>query len=405
MNTLRMHAVAGCLLSLAVLVAGCSGAAPGDPGVSGTASEGGSPSSSRTPEAPVADPEHAVDPPPKFSGVAAPADMLVYDQHPLSDALVDRIKKAEGVESVVRISLAQASIQNELIMVAAIDPATYRNFTPSNAAKLQEIWDRVAGGEVAILPELKSKLEDDQGFVRLGNDADAPRVHVGAYSPQAEQIDAVVNEEWGKELGMRLGNALLITTGMNSPAAVRKPVEKIVGKRASVQNLDVVARLGLDIDATQTAFLTGGSVAAAVGTFNYRVLAGGKIAPDPAWVAENIRTEVVPILGSVTCHKVVIPQLRAALSEIQSRNLAGKIHPDEYAGCYYPRFIANTNKLSLHAFGIALDLNVPGNQRGTVGEMDRTVVSIFERWGFTWGGRWSWTDPMHFEMNTIVDPR
>jgi hypothetical protein len=405
MNTLRMHAVAGCLLSLAVLVAGCSGAAPGDPGVSGTASED-SPSSSRTPEVLVADPEHAVDPPPKFSGVAAPADMLVYDQHPLSDALVNRIKKAKGVESVVRISLAQASIQNELIMVAAVDPATYRNFTPSNAAKLQEIWDRVAGGEVAILPELKQKLEDEQGYVRLGNDADAPRVHVGAYAPQAEQIDAVVNEEWGKELGMRLGNALLITTGIHSPAAVRKPVEKIVGKRASVQNLDVVARLGLDIDAVQTAFLTGGSVAAAVGTFNYRVLAGGKIAPDPAWVAANIRTEVVPILGSVTCHKVIFPQLRAALSEIQATpGLAGKIHPDEYAGCYYPRFIANTNKLSLHAFGIALDLNVPGNQRGTVGEIDRRVVAIFERWGFTWGGRWSWTDPMHFEMNALVDPR
>lgn len=405
MNTSHKHAVSGCLLSLAVLVAGCSGAAPeGEPGVDGTASEG-SPSSSRTPEIPVADPEHAVDPPPKFSGVAAPADMLVYDQHPLSDALVNRIKKAKGVESVVRISLAQASIQNELIMVAAIDPATYRNFTPSNAAKLQEIWDRVAGGEVAILPELKQKLEDEQGYVRLGNDADAPRVHVGAYSPQAEQIDAVVNEEWGKELGMRLGNALLITTGIHSPAAVRKPVEKIVGKRASVQNLDVVARLGLDIDAVQTAFLTGGSVAAAVGTFNYRVLAGGKIAPDPAWVAENIRTEVVPILGSVTCHKVIIPQLRAALSEIQAQGLAGKIHPDEYAGCYYPRFIANTNKLSLHAFGIALDINVPGNQRGTVGEIDRGVVAIFEKWGFTWGGRWSWTDPMHFEMNALVDPR
>ena len=47
---------------------------------------------------------------------------------------------------------------------------------------------------------------------------------------------------------------------------------------------------------------------------------------------------------------------------------------------------------------------MPGNQRGTVGEMDRTVVSIFESWGFTWGGHWRYTDPMHFEANAIVNP-
>ena len=113
----------------------------------------------------------------------------------------------------------------------------------------------------------------------------------------------------------------------------------------------------------------------------------------------------MPILGTVTCNKMLIPQLRAALEEVVSRGLADKIHPGEYAGCYYPRFIAGSTTLSNHAFGLALDLNVPGNQRGTVGEIDRDVVQIFKRWGFAWGGDWSWTDPMHFEMNRLVSPR
>jgi hypothetical protein len=121
-------------------------------------------------------------------------------------------------------------------------------------------------------------------------------------------------------------------------------------------------------------------------------------------VASHITTQSVPILGSVTCNKLIFPQLRAALEEIVARGLSDEIHPGEYAGCYYPRFIAGTTQLSNHSFGLALDLNVPGNQRGTVGEMDRTVVSIFESWGFTWGGRWRYTDPMHFEANAIVNP-
>jgi len=99
------------------------------------------------------------------------------------------------------------------------------------------------------------------------------------------------------------------------------------------------------------------------------------VQPDPAWVAANIRTETVPILGNVTGHKVMLPQLRGALQEVVNRGLADEINPEEYAGCFVPRFIERdpSRGLSLHTWGIAVDLNVPGNLRGTVGEIDRTV--------------------------------
>ena len=93
-----------------------------------------------------------------------------------------------------------------------------------------------------------------------------------------------------------------------------------------------------------------------------------------------------PDPGRVTCNKVLFPQLEAALREVIDRGLADKIHPGEYAGCYYPRFIAGTSTLSNHAFGLALDINAVENQRGTVGQIDRGVVQIFQEWGFTWGG-------------------
>ncbi|MDQ4008848.1 MAG: M15 family metallopeptidase [Actinomycetota bacterium] len=148
----------------------------------------------------------------------------------------------------------------------------------------------------------------------------------------------------------------------------------------------------------EQAELTGTS--ADFGSFSYTYTADGSIQPDPAWVNEYIRTETVPILGSVTCHKNMIPQLRAALQQVVDSGLADTINPDEYAGCYVPRFIGSdpSNPVSLHTWGIALDLNVPGNQRGTVGEIDRRVVAIFKAWGFAWGGDWDYTDPMHFEL-------
>ncbi|MET0523813.1 MAG: M15 family metallopeptidase, partial [Nocardioides sp.] len=279
----------------------------------------------------------------------------------------------------------------------------YRRFTQDVSATLQDQWDRVAGGELAMSPQLKKRVPiDDDGYLRLGSSEEDPRIHVGAYAPQIPTVDLVVNAAWGEELGLTDPNALLVSARNSTPQALSKPVGRLAGDLAP-QNLDIASRLGLDPGAVQVAVPVG-TFADAVGTFRYSVLNGGRIAPDPGWVKSHITTEVVPILGSVTCNRAIFPQLKAALAEIVARGLADEIHPDEYAGCYYPRFIAGSTTLSNHAFGLALDLNVPGNQRGTVGEIDRVVVDIFKSWGFGWGGDWNYTDPMHFELNRIVNP-
>ena len=88
--------------------------------------------------------------------------------------------------------------------------------------------------------------------------------------------------------------------------------------------------------------------------------------------------------------------------EVVARGLSSRIY--HYDGCYVPRFIAKdpSKGLSFHTYGTAIDLNVPGNQRGTVGLIDRNVVRIFQQCGFNWGGLWHYTDPMHFELAQLV---
>ncbi|WP_238998397.1 M15 family metallopeptidase [Nocardioides limicola] len=393
---IRRHLLRVGAASVALLLTACT--ADLDPGE--TAIDAGESVSLEIDELPRVD-ELVVDPPGPLTEALLPADVLVYSLESLDEEMVAAIRDIDGVVAAEQLWLAQVVVEEIALTIAAVDPDGYRRFTPVNSAQLQEAWVRVAGGEMAIDPELGRRLEDTDGFVTLGNTDTSPRVHIGAYAPQINQIDAVVNLKWGEALGMVPENALLVSTGMTSPQSIRRQLQRIAGDAASVQIL------GPDLDTTvqQTAILTGGSVGQAVGTFSYQVLDGGRIAPDPAWVAANIRTEEVPILGRVTCHKVMLPQMRAAFTEIQARGLADKIHPQQYAGCYYPRFIANSTRLSMHSWGIAFDINVPGNQRGTVGEIDRTVVAIFKKWGFAWGGDWSWTDPMHFELAHLVEIR
>ena len=398
--------------ALTLVLAACS--EPGAPAGTDTSSASSStepstattttsptPSQAPSPSVTVADPAHAVDPPGERDGRLWSADILVQWDRAIDDDLLEQIQDLKGVAHTERIGLGQVSLENRVLTVASVDPGDYRHFTRADVADFQEAWDRVAGGEMAIDRKVAKRLADEDGMIRLGSGQAAPTLHVGAYTPQIPTIDMVVNTAWAGDIDMATDNGLLISTDDRTPASIRKPLERLVGRDASVQMLDVASRLGLDPDARLTAIPTGDTLGSLVGTYRYRVLGGGRIAPDPAWEAANIRTEVVPILGSVTCHKDLFPQLRAALLEVQQRNLASAIHPGEYAGCYYPRFIANTTTLSNHAFGLALDLNTPGNQRGSAGEMDRDVVAIFRTWGFAWGGDWRWTDPMHFELSEV----
>ncbi len=396
-------AIAAAML-LTVAASGCQDSSRADdqPDEVGTSA-----SAAETPTgSPSLDAEHAVDPPGKREGRWAPPDIIVTSAETIPPDRVAAIEALPGVTDVEKVSRVEIPIEDRTLTVLAVDPGSYRNYVRDlRDAQFDEAWDRVAGGELAVRPDLSRKLPmDEQGYVALGSTEDAPRVHVGAYARQTWQADAVVNETWIGDLDMTEGNALLVRTGTASPGPLRRPMERLLrGTGASVQMTDAVARSGIDPSVVQTAVVVG-TVADAVGVYRYRVLGGGKIAPDPAWLAKHISTEPLPILGNVTCNKLMFPQLRAALEEVVARGLGDKIYPDQFAGCYNARFIAGSTTLSNHAFGLAVDFNVPGNQRGTVGEIDRGIVEIFKRWGFAWGGDWAWTDPMHFEMNRLVRP-
>ncbi|GAA1933793.1 M15 family metallopeptidase [Nocardioides marmoribigeumensis] len=389
--------------------AGPLGADDGTPGTSSSRSASqGSDSTTRT----SGDASYAVDAPGRFKPPLRTADLLVTASHTLPDPLVTRIRRIQGVRALVPFSYAAASVDGRTLTVAAADPAAFRVFTPDATAQAQFVWDRLAGGEAAVDVTTPKKLVDAKDMVRLGSRDDSPLVHVGAYAPLVQRaaglstrpvVQVVVNPKRGEQLGLPTRNALLISTGSRTPSLVKKQIDKLLaGDRAG--SVQLLAR---EFDnALQTAVLAGTSVSDAIGTFSYTNGPDGTIKPDQRWVDAYIRTESVPLLGDVTCNKAFIPQLRAALTEIVQAGLASSIHPDEYAGCYYPRYIGRSaaNGLSLHSWGIAVDLNVPGNQRGTSGEMDRRVVAIMKKWGMAWGGDWNYTDPMHFEMNRVVRP-
>lgn len=322
------------------------------------------------------------------------ADLLVRAKGPLPDALRRHIRHAPGVDRTLALALGRTELNGTTVSVAAVDPSTFRAWAPAGTAESDPLWQSVARGELAVAHQVAQAQR-----LRLGGQADlgGATFRVGAFATALPGVDVVVDATLAGALGLRPYTAEVVSTGDTDPGAVGRRLAHLVGGRGRVDLLTAP-------EALPRSFLTGSAAAAAFGTFSYRYFADGTIAPDPAWVAANIRTETVPILGPVTCHRLMFPQLRGALTEVVDKGLGGTIHKDEYGGCYVPRFIERdpSRSISLHTWGIAIDLNVPGNQRGTSGEMDRRVVAIFKKWGFAWGGDWSYTDPMHFELAALL---
>jgi peptidoglycan L-alanyl-D-glutamate endopeptidase CwlK len=95
-------------------------------------------------------------------------------------------------------------------------------------------------------------------------------------------------------------------------------------------------------------------------------------------------------------------------------NLPPKFHKYvmKPASSFYWRKVAKEKYLSLHSFGIAIDINIDysnywlwdwikAKKNGTKpkyqNHIPSEIVAIFEKEGFAWGGKWYHYDTMHFE--------
>jgi hypothetical protein len=78
------------------------------------------------------------------------------------------------------------------------------------------------------------------------------------------------------------------------------------------------------------------------------------------------------------------------------------------AGTYSCRAVADTGQASMHAWGAAIDINTRfsdywlwrrggGDPPPYMNRIPADIVTVFERHGFIWGGRWAHFDTMHFE--------
>lgn len=339
---------------------------------------------------------------------AAPAYLATLKKA-APDKRIARVSKTRGVAVVAEVATARLPVKGpdgkKLLTVGAIDPFIYRSVAPASTRDAEFVWSSLLAGDAVVTFDAAEKLglgrNDD---VRIGGRA----FRIGAFADNGTPnvADVLVDAVVGSDIGASRTKMLAI--GAKSGVTVEALGRDLRAKLPGARWQRLVSRAAATAAPAPAAPAVPAPVGAAegglIGRMTFRILRNGFIEPDPAWVASNIATGSVPIIGTVRCHRLMFPQLRAALGEIERRGLSRLIHTGDFGGCYVPRFIDRDPRkaLSMHAFGLAVDFNVASNQLGTRGDIDPRVVAIFEKWGFNWGGRWARPDPMHFELARLI---
>jgi hypothetical protein len=338
---------------------------------------------------------------------AVPVYLAQLD-HPVRHAALRKLKRAPGVVAVATVAVKKMAVEGpagrHTLRVGTVEPLSFRSVSITSAKAASFVWTSLLASKAVVTFEAGKSLGlDGSQPISLPG---AGSIGVGAFAdPEVPNIaDVLVNRSVGRRL--HIDKPSLVVVGA-------KPGESLDALTASVKKRMPGARWRLLLPKIPGALLptapqaTGEAQGSIIGTMHFLIKKNGFIRPDPAWVAANIASGTVPILGTVTCHRILFPQLSAALAEIERKGLSSLIDPGDYGGCYVPRFVDRNPDLplSMHAFGLAIDINVSQNPLGTRGNMDPRIVAIFEKWGFKWGGDFRpRPDPMHFELQRLIHP-
>lgn len=348
-----------------------------------------------SPSAPVTGADGTV-----FEPVAVQRPRLRLHGVPPDRDIISEVAGIEGVSFATVVTVGEVAVAAPTgvtaVEVAAVEPGAFRRLTPQVTADAVEVWQRISEGDAAFLHDVGHRLELELGQRLPAAGHTTLRVGALASNGAPPVADAVVSKETGEHLRLEGVRSVFISLVDDSAAqSIAERLQETTGLSVEI----------LEEPATQRAFLSGNAARNAFEPFNYVSFGDGMIQIDSSWVRRNIVRASVPIFGGeVVCHRLLIPQLRGALQEIVDRGLAGLINPSQYGGCWSPRHVLfdPSRSLSMHAWGLAIDFNIPGNEYGASPQMDPRIVEVFDRWGFVWGGRWSTPDGMHFELGALL---
>lgn len=114
-------------------------------------------------------------------------------------------------------------------------------------------------------------------------------------------------------------------------------------------------------------------------------------------VPEHLEIGAIP--KRLYCNKDLVTPLQTAFTNLINMDFVKELKT--WDGCFNIRKMRGLQSMSLHSWGIAIDVNAAWNGLGKKPVLSAGFVKCFTDAGFDWGGTWSRPDGMHFQLSKI----
>lgn len=114
-------------------------------------------------------------------------------------------------------------------------------------------------------------------------------------------------------------------------------------------------------------------------------------------VPANLEIGMIP--KRIFCNKDLIGPLSQAFKNLIDRGFVEELKT--WDGCFNIRNKRGMQSMSLHSWGIAIDVNAFENGLHQTPKLSAGFVKCFTDAGFDWGGVWTRKDGMHFQLSKI----
>ncbi len=109
--------------------------------------------------------------------------------------------------------------------------------------------------------------------------------------------------------------------------------------------------------------------------------------------------EIGMIPKRIYCNKDMVKPLSMAFKKLIDTKAVNELK--SWDGCFNIRNKRGLSSMSLHSWGIAVDVNAFENGLNQTPKLSKQFVECFTSSGFDWGGTWTRKDGMHFQLSKI----
>ncbi|KAB8191171.1 NlpC/P60 family protein [Nonomuraea phyllanthi] len=155
-------------------------------------------------------------------------NLFVLTREPFTNELLQKVAKVRGVRALELADAASVTLDGKRVQTLAVNPSTFRAYTPKVTASSDALWQNVAAGDVAV----SFVLGNDGGLsLHRRVSSSAGPLRIGAYATTGfGAVDAVVSRDVGRTLGLPHDNALIVSAPDTNSATLRKAVLKQLPK-------------------------------------------------------------------------------------------------------------------------------------------------------------------------------